>query len=304
MNISLAPEVLFYIGFIPITNSILMGFLIVIFIAIFGIYARIKLSYDNPGKFQLLLEMMFGSLYTMAENSMERVYALKYFAFLMTFFIFIIFSNWLGITPLSTSLGVNTEETEIEQHATFKQLGTEIKQKYSVKAETNLETAVEEYDTEQDFSFFDCLTSWHCYLTTDGVQEWHNSTHLLRAPTSDLSMAIAFALISVVMTNIIGLMYRKKTYLKKYINFSGPIPLFVGLLEIVSEIGKIISFSFRLFGNVFAGEVLLIVITVLTFGLATLPFLLLEIFVGAIQAFVFFILTAVFIGLAVKYEEH
>jgi F-type H+-transporting ATPase subunit a len=96
----------------------------------------------------------------------------------------------------------------------------------------------------------------------------------------------------------------KGKYAKKYINFSSPINGFVGILEIVSEIGKIVSFSFRLFGNVFAGEILLLVITSISFGVATLPFLGLELFVGFIQALVFLMLTTVFIGLATTHTEH
>lgn len=88
------------------------------------------------------------------------------------------------------------------------------------------------------------------------------------------------------------------TISKKFFDFSGPIQFFVGILELVSEFSKVISFTFRLFGNVYAGEVLLAVMTSLTFGLATLPFIALELLVGAIQALVFFLLTTVFISVA------
>ena len=86
----------------------------------------------------------------------------------------------------------------------------------------------------------------------------------------------------------------------------GLIDFFVGILELVSEFAKIISFSFRLFGNIFAGEVVLIVISALvTLGII-LIFFGLEIFVGVIQAFVFFILSLVFFAMATRHhgEEH
>ncbi|MBF0442807.1 MAG: F0F1 ATP synthase subunit A [Oligoflexales bacterium] len=92
----------------------------------------------------------------------------------------------------------------------------------------------------------------------------------------------------------------KFKFLKKYFDISNPINFFVSILETVSELGKVISFTFRLFGNIFAGEVLLIVISGISMGIATLPFYGLEIFIGFIQAFVFLMLTTVFINLAIN----
>jgi F-type H+-transporting ATPase subunit a len=93
--------------------------------------------------------------------------------------------------------------------------------------------------------------------------------------------------------------------LKTFFNFTNPIAFFVGILELISEFAKIISFSFRLFGNVFAGEVLLTIIAYLLPYLAPLPFMFLEIFVGFIQAFIFGMLTLVFISMAVmEHGEH
>ncbi|MEK7103354.1 MAG: F0F1 ATP synthase subunit A, partial [Patescibacteria group bacterium] len=82
-----------------------------------------------------------------------------------------------------------------------------------------------------------------------------------------------------------------------------PIAFFVGILELISEVSKLISFSFRLFGNIFAGEVLLTVILSLTYYIVPVPFLMLELFVGLIQALVFSMLTAVFVTLA-RQEAH
>ena len=80
----------------------------------------------------------------------------------------------------------------------------------------------------------------------------------------------------------------------------GVILVFVGLLELVSEFARIISFSFRLFGNVFAGEVLLLVLAFLVPYIVSLPFYALEGFVGFIQGFVFFMLALVFFTLATQ----
>ncbi len=122
---------------------------------------------------------------------------------------------------------------------------------------------------------------------------------LLRAATADLNTTIALALISVVLIQVYGIKYLGiKKYVGKFITFSSPIDFFVGVLDIISEFSKILSFAFRLFGNVFAGEVLLAVIAFLIPVLASFPFLMLEIFVGLIQALVFSMLSAVFISMA------
>ncbi len=123
---------------------------------------------------------------------------------------------------------------------------------------------------------------------------------LLRSTNSDLNTTLALAIVSVFATQIFGIAALGIwKYGKKFINFSSPITFFVGILELVSEVAKMISFSFRLFGNVFAGEVLLVVIMTLVPFIAPLPFFALELFVGFVQALVFAMLTTVFLKMAV-----
>ncbi|MCX6719587.1 MAG: F0F1 ATP synthase subunit A [Candidatus Staskawiczbacteria bacterium] len=134
-----------------------------------------------------------------------------------------------------------------------------------------------------------------------------DSVPLLRSPAADLNFTLAFAVISVIVTNIIGMAsVGVFKHIGKFINFKGPIDFFIGILELISEIAKIISLSFRLFGNVFAGEVLLTIISFLAPYFIPLPFLFLELFVGAIQAFIFATITLVSISLhtATHGEEH
>lgn len=133
----------------------------------------------------------------------------------------------------------------------------------------------------------------------------------VRSPSSDLNFTLAIAIISVIGIQYYGI--RETGFLKygkKFINFENPIKFFIGILELLSEFAKIISFSFRLFGNIFAGEVLLLV---MYFALpfikkfpiiAPLPFLFLEVFVGFIQALVFSMLTLVFLKIATEEHEH
>jgi len=128
---------------------------------------------------------------------------------------------------------------------------------------------------------------------------------LFRSPAADLNFTLAFAVISVLLTNILGMAaIGVFKHLGKFFNFSNPINFFIGILELISEIAKIISLSFRLFGNVFAGEVLLTIIFFLAPYIIPLPFMFLEIFVGMIQAFIFAMITLVSISLHTAEHEH
>jgi len=128
---------------------------------------------------------------------------------------------------------------------------------------------------------------------------------LFRSPAADLNFTLAFAVISVLVTNVIGMAATGMfNHLARYLNFKGPIDFFVGILEAISELAKIISLSFRLFGNVFAGEVLLTIISFLAPYFIPLPFMFLEIFVGMIQALIFSMITLVSISLFTVEHGH
>lgn len=127
---------------------------------------------------------------------------------------------------------------------------------------------------------------------------------LLRSASTDLNTTLGLALISVGTIQVFGIRYLGfRGYTSRFINVRGPIDMFVGLLELISEFAKIISLSFRLFGNIFAGEVLLGVIGFLMPWVAIVPFMGLELFVGAMQAFIFAMLTLVFLVSATTSHE-
>ncbi|MBI3633372.1 MAG: F0F1 ATP synthase subunit A [Candidatus Vogelbacteria bacterium] len=126
---------------------------------------------------------------------------------------------------------------------------------------------------------------------------------LLRAPSSDLNFTLALGIIAILSVNVLGVAaIGVRHHLGKFFNFESPVMFFVGILELISEFVKMISLAFRLFGNVFAGEVLLLVIGMLSPYVLPLPFLLMEIFVGFIQALIFSVLTLVFINMAVEHS--
>jgi len=135
----------------------------------------------------------------------------------------------------------------------------------------------------------------------EGAQPHARFVPLLRSAASDLNVTLALATVTVLTIHVLAVgAIGFKPHLAKFFSFRGPIEFFVGILELVSEFAKIISFSFRLFGNIFAGEVLLVITGFLApFG-APIPFLMLEVFVGFVQALVFAMLTTVFISIAVS----
>ncbi len=156
------------------------------------------------------------------------------------------------------------------------------------------------------FFIFIIIANWFGLLPgvgTVGFFHGEEFVPLLRAATADLNLTFALAIIAMVAIQYYGFKTLGFHYTSRFINFSNPLNFFLGLLEIISEISKIVSFAFRLFGNIFAGEVLLAVMAFLMPFILPLPFLALELFVGFIQALVFSMLTAVFLKVAISHGE-
>lgn len=124
-------------------------------------------------------------------------------------------------------------------------------------------------------------------------------------PATDLNITIGFAIVAFLAIELAGVtLLGLFKYGGKFINFKSPLAFIIGLIELLSELARLISFSFRLFGNIFAGKTLLLVVMFLaTPYLLPVPLLAYELFVGFIQAFIFAILTLFFIKLAIE-EPH
>lgn len=178
--------------------------------------------------------------------------------------------------------------------------------------------------------FFILINNWLGILPFGGFGVVEKSEHglsfipFLRSGTADINTTIALAVMAVLGANIFGIFSVGlwKTF-NKYVNLKAlgriftkirhdptvvivaPITFFVGLIEIVGEFAKIASLSFRLFGNVFAGEVLLVSMTALAAYIIPIPFLFLELLVGIIQALIFSILLVVYFTISsTDHEEH
>ncbi|MCI0533452.1 F0F1 ATP synthase subunit A [bacterium] len=125
-------------------------------------------------------------------------------------------------------------------------------------------------------------------------------TPLLRSVNTDLNVTLALTLIAFLVIEVSGiLIIGFFKYFRRFFNFSSVMGFFVGIIEFISELARLVSFSFRLFGNIFAGEVMIVVITFFVPFILPVPFMAFEIFVGFIQAAIFSLLTLFFIKLAI-----
>ncbi len=268
--IQIQPEVIFYIFGLPVTNT-LIGTWISIIVLLLLFYFGTRKRDLIPSGIQNALEWIIEYLLNLTESVAGKVKAKKFFPLVATFFIFILFCNLLDVFP-----GVDT-------------IGT-----------VNLE-AIKVAHLSPPTSFF-------------LVGEYSNKLiPWVRPGTSDLNLTLAMALVSVIVTQIFGFYtLGAKQHLSKYFNFKalfthgfqGPIEFFVGLIEIVTELSRILSFSFRLFGNIFAGSAVLAVFAFILPFFADAIFIPLELFVAFVQALIFALLTLVFLEIATTSHEH
>ena len=164
--------------------------------------------------------------------------------------------------------------------------------------------------------FFVLFNAWLAllpfYQFLGYVQDGEMKAHLLRSAGTDLNMPLALALISFAFVEYWGFRAHGFGYLKKFFALgnllrlrpAGLIDAFVGFLELISELVRVVSFTFRLFGNMTAGEILVVMVTFLVPFVATQFVFGLELLVGLIQAIIFAGLTLVFLSVAVRHEEH
>jgi F-type H+-transporting ATPase subunit a len=150
------------------------------------------------------------------------------------------------------------------------------------------------------FFIFIILANWLSLLPgfgTIGIKEHGELIPIIRAAGSDLNFTLGLAVVSAIATHAMAIRtVGIKEYLSRYFALN-PIFLFVGLLELVGEVTKVISLSFRLFGNITAGEVVLSTVSKMFAFFLPLPFMSLEIIVGLVQALVFAILTMAFMAI-------
>lgn len=225
----------------PITNSVLMAWVVMAILIGFGYFFKKSLSVV-PGKVQAGVELAFESaLAYMTEVLESEKLARRFFPLIASIFFFILAINELEFFPGVGSIGL--------EHA-------------------------------------------------------GELIPLFHAPTADLNFTLALAIIAFFTIEIAGIAalgFFK--YSSRYVNLSSPTGFVVGLIELVSNLGRLISFSFRLFGNIFAGEVLIMIVLFFLPYVVPAPLMGFEMFIGFVQAVVFAMLTLFFIKLSVM-EPH
>jgi F-type H+-transporting ATPase subunit a len=277
--VSLAAEPVFHIGFFSVTNSLLLTWIVMIVLIVLAVLATRRIPKDMskasnsdlvPSGIQNVFEMIIEAIYNLT-RSVAGSWTPKLFPVVGTIFLFVLFANYSGLLPGVGTIG--WLEHPHGEGAGFVANGAVL-------------TATPAPDPESGYI----------------VVPW------LRAPSADLNFTLALAVVTVFLTQYFGVKAQRGHYFKKFFDtsgfkqgvFMGAIGIFVGILELVGELARLLSFSFRLFGNVFAGEVLLLVMAFLIPYFASLPFYGLELFVGFIQAAVFMMLAVVFMSMATE----
>jgi F-type H+-transporting ATPase subunit a len=261
---TLFAEPIFHIGNFTITNSLINSWITVVILVIFFVLLGRKIR-KIPKGIQNIFEILLEKAFEMADSvTGSRKKSEKFLPISLALFLFILVNNWLGLLPGVGTIGFVEQEGA---HRVF-------------------------------IPFF-------------------------RGGTADLNTTLALALFAVVASHVMGVvMIGIWKHFNKFINLEAfmaipgkikkdvtivlvnPIKAFVGIVEIIGEVAKVASLSFRLFGNIFAGEVLLASMMALFAYILPLPFMFLEIIVGLIQALIFAMLTLVFITIATSSEEH
>lgn len=241
LNISLAPEVLFYIGSWPISNALFWFFWLWLAFLVGALILRANLKMI-PGKGQNFVELMVTGAYDFTESIIGKgKKAERVFPLVSTMFFFVLVANLLPYLPGQAAITFNNGDKIVP---------------------------------------------------------------LFRSIASDYGLVFMMTIITVITVQIIAIIVSGPfRYLGKFINLRSPLKFFLGIMDLIGEVAKIVSLSFRLFGNIFAGEVLGAVMLFLAPFFIPLPFMFLGLLTAVVQAFVFSVLTLVFISMASEMES-
>jgi len=308
VHVEIAAETLFNIGPIPVTNSMLTMFLVMGFLLLVG-WLIAKNAKEVPGHYQGVFEVIVEFLLGLVEPTAGKKLGRQIFPLVGALFIFILFANYSGLLPGVGTIGIEREEEAA--HA------TDATEHSDEPTGESITLAAESGEQSFQVRVFDiaatgAAASQAGALAQEEPEEDHETVLVpfFRAPNADLNMTLAMALITFTTVQVLGIRaHGVGGRIKHMAN-----PPFLFPIELVSELSRIISLSARLFGNVFAGEVLLGVMYAMASAIkiAIIPlvfpvvFLFLEVLFGAVQALVFALLTLIYIALAAEesHEEH
>lgn len=234
LDISLAPDVLFYLGTFAVTNSFLWAVILSLFLMVCVLLLRFVFLREIPGRTQAAVEILIEGGYDFVRSVIgSDAKARRVFPLVMTMFIFILITNLFTLIPGQSAVTIETVE---------------------------------------------------------------GPRALFRAVMADYGAVFMLTMVSIIIMQIVSIAVSGPFgYLGRFLNFKSPLGFVLGLMDIVGELAKVLSLSFRLFGNIFAGEVLGAVMLFLLPFLVPAPFLFLGLLSAVVQAFVFPMLTLVFI---------
>jgi F-type H+-transporting ATPase subunit a len=293
-----------------ITNTLLTAWIVTALLIVIAFMATRKIAMI-PSGFYNFFEAIIEAIYNFVTGIAGEKNGRRFFPLVATLFLYITFANWLSLTPIFNTIGMyvplHAEEKEFHEEALiFKESGGINLLPFGAE-----DVELDAHDCAAGDEGDECR-----HHAIEAVTEHASGNEkvgvlfpYLRGINTDLMTPLSFALVAVVFIQYWGITTLGFfSYASKFINFSSPIAFFVGFLELIAEFAKLISFSFRLFGNMLAGEILLLAMTFLIAICSPIlvVFYGLELFVGAIQAFVFGTLTLVFASMAVAGhgEEH
>ena len=300
-------EALATVGPLDILNTLLSSWLIMLALLILCFMAVRKMSLIPSGFynfFEAIIEVIYDFVVGLAGEHNGR----RFFPLIATFLIYITFANWVSLTPIFNSIGeyvpLHAEEAKFHSDAVvFKDGAVSLISPGADYVELDAGNCATGAAGDQ------CREEAIAAAEADHVGKGEKLGVLypyLRGINTDLMTTLSFAIWSAIFVELWGVQTQGFfRYMSRFFTLKNPIAFFVGLLEFIAEVARLVSFSARLFGNMMAGEILIFVMTFLV-GLAApvlLVFYGLEVFVGLIQAFVFGALTLVFALLAVASHE-
>jgi F-type H+-transporting ATPase subunit a len=307
-HIAIAAETLFSVGPIDVTNTMITSWIVVATMVLVVFLATRRWEIVPRGA-QNVIEAVVEAFYNLVINVAGEKNGRRFFPVVATIFFFVLASNWLSLLPVFNTIGgVQEEEHGFVMEKTASVAYVPFSGPGGLSAES-----IEDDDPEHK----------------EKVEKAHSEGKVvgellpfLRGPNTDLNTTLALAIVSAIAVETWGItslgimsygskFFRPGTFFRGIARFNpamvfqGIIDGFVGFLEFISECVRLLSFTARLFGNMFAGEVVILMFTFMTpLLITTFIFYPLELFVGVIQAFIFAMLTLVFGVMAVAHGEH
>jgi F-type H+-transporting ATPase subunit a len=303
--ISVAPETVFHWGPVDVTNTMFTSWFVVVLMIVGAFFIGRRLSLV-PSGFAGAVEAIVVAFYDLVVQVAGERNGRRFFPVVATIFFYILISNYFGLLPINNVIGL-TEPGHGNVQAEFGEV--------SIAGIDIAYIPFKPHTVEAEGEHGPAEGAAHGPAAGDAEGEEVEAVTGVIAPyfrsvMTDVNAPLAIAIFSFIFVEYWGFSTLGPVYLTKFFNFGrllrgnpmGLIDVFVGLLEFISELSRMVSFTFRLFGNIFAGEVLLLMGTFLVPFLLVDVFYGLELFVGLIQAFVFAMLTLVFAQTAVSHH--